>query len=140
MTSAASSSVSFMGAPLPAFAARKQARPKAKEEKPTPFILYMRLCRIPSCYPSIEKPNAATHRNGHVSITTGTPIWFATGVYMSTSDSGVSMLTISEYRACFSHAPRCGRLFHHPIVGNKIGKAHVRTHTTNAHLGIRHLI
>src|SRR3546814_21177966 len=78
----------------------------------------MRLCRIPSCYPSIEKPNAATHRNGHVSITTGTPIWFATGVYMPTSDSGISMLTFSEYRACFSHAPRCGRLFQHPIVGN----------------------
>src|SRR6185312_14434448 len=37
---------------------------------------------------------------------------------MSTSVPGVAMLTIKEYRACFSHAPRCGRLFHHPIVGN----------------------
>ena len=52
-----------------------------------------------------------------VSISTGTPIWFATSVRRSTSTSGALMLTTSAYRAVWSYLSRAWRVFHQPTTG-----------------------
>ena len=52
-----------------------------------------------------------------VSISTGTPIWFATSVRRSTSTSGALMLTTSAYRAVWSYLSRAWRVFHQPTAG-----------------------